>query len=295
MNIVLKERAFGVKCFMTLKAYFKKEMFDSLGRFCSPKARISYHEGSVAEGYLLRQMEQGKSISEAVFICLNDIKTTPKCEFCNKTTEFSSFKNGYRQTCMEESCLRKSYGKNPHIPTQEERVMHSKRMKVNNPMFDEKVAEKVHKTQRANNGGLLSLHTEENKEKALNGRYDRYGTFSPKSNLYKSKDYISRSGKIYKIQGYEWMALDILFQDFKESEVIVCGRGHSFKYEFNGSKRYYPDIFIPKKNKYIEVKSQYTFEKMKEQNLAKADAVKKQGYEFEFWIFDKDKNLNKVR
>lgn len=42
-------------------------------------------------------------------------------------------------------------------------------------------------------------------------------------------------------------------------------------------------------NKIIEVKSDRTFEVQEEMNLLKADAVRKAGYKFEFWIFNKTK------
>jgi hypothetical protein len=58
-------------------------------------------------------------------------------------------------------------------------------------------------------------------------------------------------------------------------------------------KKYYPDIFIPKENKIIEVKSQWWYdglghEKYKsrlENNLKKKAAVVAKGYAYELWIF----------
>ena len=98
------------------------------------------------------------------------------------------------------------------------------------------------------------------------------------------------SGEIVKIQGYEFMALDILIKT--SMDIVICGKSHKFRYDFEGKKKtYYPDIFIPDKNLYIEVKCPYTFDMKEKQNLAKREAVLSSGFNFEFWIFDKDRNL----
>jgi hypothetical protein len=55
--------------------------------------------------------------------------------------------------------------------------------------------------------------------------------------------------------------------------------------------RYFCDIFIPKKNKIIEVKSTWTIKIKKDNNELKALACKKLGYSFEFWIIS-SKNGN---
>jgi len=51
-------------------------------------------------------------------------------------------------------------------------------------------------------------------------------------------------------------------------------------------RRYYPDIYIKSQNKIIEVKSDYTFHKDYEKNLAKAQGVLALDYDFEFRIYD---------
>ena len=49
---------------------------------------------------------------------------------------------------------------------------------------------------------------------------------------------------------------------------------------------YYPDIFIKSENLLIEVKSKYTFDLHKEKNLTKQQEYIKQGYNFEFKIYN---------
>ncbi len=62
-------------------------------------------------------------------------------------------------------------------------------------------------------------------------------------------------------------------------------------YDNENVKHYYfPDIFISKDNKIIEVKSTWTYKCKKETNLLKKEACEKQGYIFEFWIYDRKGN-----
>jgi len=56
---------------------------------------------------------------------------------------------------------------------------------------------------------------------------------------------------------------------------------------------YYPDIYIKSKNLIIEVKSDYTYNQQLIKNIIKSLAVRKAGYNFEFWIYT-DKAKNKV-
>ena len=62
----------------------------------------------------------------------------------------------------------------------------------------------------------------------------------------------------------------------------------------NKKHRYYPDLYIPKDNLIIEVKSQWTYnsqQKWYNTNLLKRQACIAAGYKFKFMIFDKDGNL----
>lgn len=105
-------------------------------------------------------------------------------------------------------------------------------------------------------------------------------------NSFKRKDYILPSGKIISYQGYENIAFDELLKTINENDftndvklmpIII--------YEYNGKKkRYYPDIYLPSQNRFIEVKSDYTFKRYLAQNAAKQSQMFKDGYLFEIWI-----------
>ncbi len=111
------------------------------------------------------------------------------------------------------------------------------------------------------------------------------------SHAFHPKDYITPSGSIWRIQGYENKALDHLFKcGFKEHEIITNEDDVpliSYYYD-NKTRIYIPDIFIPRLNQIIEVKSTWTFIKEKDKNLEKRKECIKQGYKFNFLIYTKN-------
>jgi hypothetical protein len=107
-------------------------------------------------------------------------------------------------------------------------------------------------------------------------------------NSFQFKDYTLPSKKNIRIQGYENLALDELLTKFDESELVLSKRKMPIiTYYIKKEHRYYPDIFIPKRNTIIEVKSEYTYKSNIIRNMIKALSVRKLGYNFEFWIYDK--------
>jgi hypothetical protein len=106
------------------------------------------------------------------------------------------------------------------------------------------------------------------------------------NNSYKRKDYILPSGKKIMYQGYENVAFNELLQTMNENDFINDVKlMPTIMYEYNGKmKRYYPDIYLPSQNRFIEVKSDYTFKRYLSQNIAKQSQMFKDGYLFEFWI-----------
>ena len=114
-------------------------------------------------------------------------------------------------------------------------------------------------------------------------------------NSYYLKEYTLPSGKIIKIQGYEHFALDELTQKENISEEdIVTGTINVPTIWYNDSnnkkRRHFVDIFIPSKNKCIEVKSTWTFTKQKDIIFLKQSAAKELGYLYEIWVYDNKGN-----
>lgn len=261
-------------------------LYDSKGRYNSPQlSRLKSFKKINDELFLFleEQLKNGIGISESIYGIFNEKRNY--CIICGKPTKYQSFYIGYKKTCHSEECLKKSYGLNPHTPSIQERQQNSKRMMKNNPMYNKETARKAHSAAKNKNNGILPIHNPVSKLKALESRYDKYQCFSPKNNLFKTKDYVFPSGKTIKIQGYEGLALDILLTTYSEQDIEICGRNHSFIYKKkNNDHRYYPDLFIKPINTYIEVKSFYTYKKNINMNLLKRQAILDAGYDFRFMI-----------
>jgi len=114
------------------------------------------------------------------------------------------------------------------------------------------------------------------------------------SNSYGFKKYIMPSGRIINYQGYENIALDKLLSKHINEDDIVSERNEVPIIEYklhNKVYKYYPDIYIKSKNLIIEVKSVWTYKKNIVKNTIKALKTKESGFNFEFWIYNKKKEL----
>lgn len=104
---------------------------------------------------------------------------------------------------------------------------------------------------------------------------------SNSNSQYLTKSLTLPSGKIIRYQGLEdKVILELLKSGIKEEEIITGPNNvPKIPYIFNGRKHlYYPDIYLPKFNQLIEVKSKYTWKKYREKNLAKRKACIAAGY-----------------
>jgi Zn-dependent M32 family carboxypeptidase len=120
------------------------------------------------------------------------------------------------------------------------------------------------------------------KESHANGTFDTF-----MEARMKWKEYTLPSGKIIRVQGYEDKALNTLLQSYDEEEIVTQRKliPAIWYYTLDGVRhRYYPDIFIPKDNLIIEVKSKFTMSMQKEKNMLKEQATKNAGYDFKFMI-----------
>lgn len=165
--------------------------------------------------------------------------------------------------------------------------------------------EKVKQTNLRKLGYIYCLKSPIIRAKIRNTCLQRYGVESPLQSTeiqakiqksgFKYKYYITPKNHIRKVQGFEPYALDILLkeQHLAERDVITSRkRVPRIEYIHNGKKRYYfPDIFIKSQNKIIEVKSTWTYKLHYETNTLKCRATVAAGYDFEFWIFTKEGEL----
>jgi len=121
----------------------------------------------------------------------------------------------------------------------------------------------------------------------------KYGTEHPMQNptvleknqksSFRRKEFEWKTGEISIVQGYEPIVLSELEnQGYQFNEILTSPKDMpEILYKLDGKEhRYYPDIFIPKDNIIIEVKSEWSLNLQKEKNQAKFKAVKELGYDF---------------
>ena len=164
----------------------------------------------------------------------------------------------------------------------------------------EEVKAKGRATNLENLGVEYPMQSKEVQAKSRATSMEHYGTEHPMQNAevfakqqksaLKKKEYIFPSGRKTLIQGYEGYCLNDLVnkEGIKEENIRnevenVPAIWYNFK---NERKRYYPDIFLIEEKLIIEVKSKHYFEKDKEKNMAKAFQCVKDGFRFEFRIYN---------
>ncbi len=112
------------------------------------------------------------------------------------------------------------------------------------------------------------------------------------------KDYTLPSGKITRCQGYEIFCFDDLLYSEGYNEVDILNERNDMPkilYMLDEKEhRYFPDFFIPKENRIIEVKSSYTYEFDLLKNTAKGHATKKLGYNYEIRIYGPSSEILKT-
>jgi hypothetical protein len=170
-----------------------------------------------------------------------------------------------------------------------------------NPMKSADIRLKRDESNLEKYGHKNVFETDEVKLKSQNSSLLKYGTLFPmqdaevsQKNLnscFKSKEYKFPSGKIVKVQGYEPLGLDYLILKEKINEDdIFTNRTDIPKVYYKGTDGkqhvYFVDIFIKSQNRCIEIKSEYTFNKDKENVFLKQQALKDEGYECEIWVYN---------
>lgn len=198
---------------------------------------------------------------------------------------------------------------------------------TNKPQSLEQFQEKTKKSNLEKYGTEIPQRLQELKDKSRDTCIEKYGVSAPQQNkkiqqkfidtclekygvrnvaqdsaiydrimksTYKSKEYILPSGKIVKVQGYETFALNYLLKEYKENEILIETPDKprlNYIDEDLSNHYYFPDLYIPKDNLIIEVKSLWTYNDNKPKHFRKRQACLDAGYNFKFMIFDKDGKL----
>ena len=155
-------------------------------------------------------------------------------------------------------------------------------------------------------GAISYTGTEEYNERRAATCIERYGTeFAAQSVEVQNK--IEKSGYTYKIytfpsgrqenvQGYEPFGINHLLKTYNETELIF-GRVNQpeiwYYRDDDKLHRYFSDIYIPKANLIVEIKSTWTYKKgLEEGKLQQQEAVcKGLGYNYLCLVFGEDETL----
>lgn len=184
------------------------------------------------------------------------------------------------------------------------KITNLEKYETDSPMKNDKVKQKVRDTNLKIYGVKCVFQSDEIKEKIKQTNLRKYNTENPMQNpdiwhkqqmsAFLYKPYTFPNGRQVLVQGYENWALDILINMYPESDIKTCSE-HKLCIDYvydDEYHKYFPDIYISSNNLIIEVKSDYTYESREDINLAKAKACVNAGYKFQFYIFNKDEELD---
>lgn len=158
---------------------------------------------------------------------------------------------------------------------------------VEHPMESEEIKNKIKKTNLDRYGFESPAKNNDVREKTKKTCLEKYGVENPMQNdeVFEKQlksCYCNLYFKKLKYRGlYE---LDFI----KKYEYLDISNYKSIDYVFGDKKRkYFPDFYYEEGNLIIEIKSDYTYNKFLEKNLAKQKACVDQGYNFIF-VIEKD-------
>lgn len=168
---------------------------------------------------------------------------------------------------------------------------------VENPQQNSEISKRSAATRLEKYGYSYPLEVEEIRNKAKQTNIIKYGFENAMHNpaimdkhersTTRFKTFKWKTGELSKVQGYEPTVLKELeeqgytFNDVKTRKSDMPAIFYNFE---NRTRRYYPDFYIPKENRIIEVKSEYTLQKEWEKNQAKFSAVKSHGFDFQLEV-----------
>jgi len=217
-------------------------------------------------------------------------------------SQTNEFKDKFKETWKNKSEEELELIKQKHIDTNQ------KKYNTNWFMQTEEYKEKIKQACQERYNVDNVFQDEKVKEKSKATCMERYGVENPtqneeifdkaQKNSHKWKPYNLPSGKVIKLQGYEWVYLNKYFElGNKEEDIIPHPKqniiGKIWYYTEDGKKhRYFPDFYIPKDNKIIEVKSTWTYSNPKkpeklQKNLLKEQSCLDRGFAFKFVIYNK--------
>ena len=249
---------------------------------------------------------------------LNEIHPKCKCG-CKENTKFNNMKNGFDDYIIHhnpiwnkglsiniDDRLKKMYlnprwNKNLTKETDERVNKNSISIKKSwNKDNLNKRSESYKKTMMKKYGVINGFQLDYIKKKSKKTMILKYGGENPQfcnDIKFKWKSYTFPSGKQVKYQGYENFGINLLLKEHNENDIIVDRKLiPKIKYEdFDGKiRKYCSDMWIPKENLLVEIKSNYTYNLHKQNVHHKQKGVISCGYNFKLLVFNDDGTLNNI-
>lgn len=251
---------------------------------------------------------------------LNNSYKQVNCKYCDHMANWDNINFRYKKVCKDPKCIYKKMSerllKTEGIENPAQRYASKKKQKETflknyggHPNKTEKQKNKIKKTTKERFGTTCFFNSKESfirlikkiakntndelklinfvtytysKENGIKEIYSHIAAYRHQTNFFGVKfGKHNETGLTYQ-GSYEKHFLDSFHNKFN------IKNPPNIKYKHDLVKRtYLPDFYIEEKNLIIEIKSNYTFDKWKEKNLAKQKACLEQGYNFIF-IIDKD-------
>lgn len=300
----------------------KNNILDEIGTRMFPRT-----VRRVARKYLLKILEERpdlkdfQNISEIIYRYIYDPENF--CKNCGKETKFLGFKRGYNifcsQSCssiyhnndevikekmnisrkktfsgktieekqktdfLKKQTSLKRYGVDHFMKLEENRHKYSVLMKENSEIRIKRNKDTLHKKYGENIENISQVPEVKNKK-----RYDA---------LFRNHELILDNGRKIKMQGYGILVFKMLLEKYKEDDILVEKEIKPIQYtDLNGRTRmYFPDILILSENKIIEVKAEYWYHRTYENNHKKAQSAIDNGFNFEFWVLNKNKQWEVIK
>jgi hypothetical protein len=103
--------------------------------------------------------------------------------------------------------------------------------------------------------------------------------------MFKFYSYVWPSGREIKVQGYEPRFLDFLLNSgVKEQDILIEPTKFEYTHPSGNRRTYIPDVLVASQDIFYEVKSNFTFSRYFDENIAKAKAVQAAGKQIRFAI-----------
>lgn len=279
--------------FNFVRSEFEKEGYNLL--------EDSYINAHTKLNYICSKKHKGN-------ITWNNWKHGHRCSICGidlqKETKLNCYGNkNYNNMEKNRQTKLKKYGNKSYNNPQKNKETSLRKYGTEHHLQNKTILDKLEET-NLRKYGVRQLFSSENFR--LKSVREKYGVDNvmqipeviekQQKNAFKRKEYILPSGNIIYLQGYENLAFDLLLSNYNENDLIHRkGDVPNIFYLKNSTKhRYYPDIYIPKENLIIEVKSVYHFYNQYDLNMSKRQACFDNNYYFLFIIFFNNDHNNYI-